>query len=75
MNEKASGGSLDVNGAAVYHEEHGDGAPLIVIHGGLSSSTAWEPVAPSSPMTNHTGQPGPWSLDESGWAARHHHRK
>jgi pimeloyl-ACP methyl ester carboxylesterase len=41
MNEKVSGRSIDVNGAAVYYEEHGDGAPLILIHDGLASSTAW----------------------------------
>jgi pimeloyl-ACP methyl ester carboxylesterase len=46
MNERVSGRSIDVNGATVYCEEHGDGAPLILIHGGLASSTAWEPVVP-----------------------------
>ena len=35
-----------MNGAALYYEEHGDGAPLILIHGGLSSSSQWEPVVP-----------------------------
>jgi pimeloyl-ACP methyl ester carboxylesterase len=46
MNETASGRSIDVNGAALYYEEHGDGAPLILIHGGLSSRSSWDPVVP-----------------------------
>ncbi|HEY6638017.1 MAG TPA: alpha/beta hydrolase [Solirubrobacterales bacterium] len=46
MNEKVSGRSIDVNGAALYYEEHGEGAPLVLIHGGLSSSSQWEPVVP-----------------------------
>jgi pimeloyl-ACP methyl ester carboxylesterase len=46
MNEKVLGRSIDVNGAALYYEEHGEGAPLLLIHGGLSSSAQWEPVVP-----------------------------
>jgi pimeloyl-ACP methyl ester carboxylesterase len=38
MNEDPPGGTIDVNGAALRYEEHGDGAPLILIHGGLASS-------------------------------------
>jgi pimeloyl-ACP methyl ester carboxylesterase len=45
MNGKAAGGSIDVNGAAFYYEERGDGAPLVLIHGGLASSSQWGPVA------------------------------
>ena len=37
---------IEANGAALYYEEHGDGAPLILIHGGLSSGSQWEPVVP-----------------------------
>jgi pimeloyl-ACP methyl ester carboxylesterase len=37
---------IEVNGAAVHYEEHGDGAPLILIHGGLASSAQWESVVP-----------------------------
>jgi pimeloyl-ACP methyl ester carboxylesterase len=44
MNEKSSGRSIDVNGAALYYEERGDGAPLVLIHGGLGSSSQWDPV-------------------------------
>jgi pimeloyl-ACP methyl ester carboxylesterase len=46
MNENLSGRSVDVNGVALHYEEHGDGAPLILIHGGLSSSSDWHPVVP-----------------------------
>jgi pimeloyl-ACP methyl ester carboxylesterase len=35
-----------MNGAALYYEEHGDGAPVILIHGGLASGAMWKPVVP-----------------------------
>jgi pimeloyl-ACP methyl ester carboxylesterase len=37
---------IEVNDAALYYEERGHGAPLILIHGGLASSSQWEPVVP-----------------------------
>jgi pimeloyl-ACP methyl ester carboxylesterase len=37
---------IEANGAAIHYEEHGHGAPLILVHGGLSSSSQWEPVVP-----------------------------
>ena len=43
MNERP-GRSVEVNGATLHYKEHGDGAPLILIHGGLSSSAQWEPL-------------------------------
>ena len=46
MNENPSGRSVEVNGATLYYKEHGDGAPLILIHGGLSTSSQWEPLVP-----------------------------
>ena len=42
----ASGRSVDVNGAALYYEEQGEGDPLILIHGGLGSSARWQAVLP-----------------------------
>jgi pimeloyl-ACP methyl ester carboxylesterase len=45
MNERL-GRSVEVNGAALYYEEHGDGAPLMLIHGGLFSRSQWDPVVP-----------------------------
>jgi pimeloyl-ACP methyl ester carboxylesterase len=44
--ESPSGRSLEVNGASLYYEELGDGAPLVLIHGGLSSGAQWQPVVP-----------------------------
>jgi pimeloyl-ACP methyl ester carboxylesterase len=44
MTENASGRYVEVNAANIYYESRGEGAPLILIHGGLSSSAEWEPV-------------------------------
>jgi pimeloyl-ACP methyl ester carboxylesterase len=45
MSENASGRYVEVNAADIYYEARGEGVPLILIHGGLSSSAEWEPVA------------------------------
>jgi pimeloyl-ACP methyl ester carboxylesterase len=37
---------IDLNEAALHYEERGKGAPLILIHGGLASSSQWEPIVP-----------------------------
>lgn len=42
----AASSSVDVNGASLYYEERGSGAPLVLIHGGLASSVMWQPVLP-----------------------------
>src|SRR3712207_2091520 len=42
----ASGRSINVNEAALYYEEQGEGDPLILIHGGLVSSAMWQAVLP-----------------------------
>ncbi|MGC5583773.1 alpha/beta fold hydrolase [Ornithinimicrobium sp. W1665] len=39
-------GSVDVDGASLYYEERGSGAPVVLIHGGLASSAMWEPLLP-----------------------------
>jgi pimeloyl-ACP methyl ester carboxylesterase len=36
----------DANGATLYHEQHGAGEPLVLIHGGLATSAMWEPLLP-----------------------------
>jgi pimeloyl-ACP methyl ester carboxylesterase len=36
----------DVNGATLHYEDHGAGAPLVLIHGGLVSSAMWQPHLP-----------------------------
>ena len=38
--------SIDVDGASIYVEEHGDGPGIILIHGGLSTSADWAPLIP-----------------------------
>jgi pimeloyl-ACP methyl ester carboxylesterase len=35
-----------VNGMELYYEDHGGGAPVILIHGGLGSSSQWASVVP-----------------------------
>ena len=41
------GRSREVNGATLYYEDRGAGAPLVLIHGGLTSSAMWEHLLPS----------------------------
>lgn len=45
MNENPSGHTIELNGATLYYEERGRGAPVVLVHGGLASSAQWEPVA------------------------------
>jgi pimeloyl-ACP methyl ester carboxylesterase len=46
MNVDLPGRFVEVNGAAIRYADHGRGAPLILIHGGLSSGTQWQPLLP-----------------------------
>jgi pimeloyl-ACP methyl ester carboxylesterase len=45
MNENASGHTIELNGASLYYRDQGHGTPLVLLHGGLLTSTEWEPVA------------------------------
>lgn len=36
----------DVNGISLYYEEHGEGRPLILLHGGLSAASMYAPILP-----------------------------
>jgi pimeloyl-ACP methyl ester carboxylesterase len=40
-------GYLSINGMQMYFEEYGDGYPLILLHGGASSSQTWQPFLPT----------------------------
>jgi pimeloyl-ACP methyl ester carboxylesterase len=40
------GQHVEVNGASLYVEEHGQGDPLVLVHMGLASSGAWAGVVP-----------------------------
>jgi pimeloyl-ACP methyl ester carboxylesterase len=43
---KATGQYAEVNGLTMYYETHGNGRPLILIHGGLMSGETFGPVLP-----------------------------
>ena len=36
----------DVNGLSLYYEEHGSGAPLVLLHGGISDGEMFAPILP-----------------------------
>ena len=42
----ATGAYADVNGLHLYHETHGSGRPLILLHGGLGSGEMFGPILP-----------------------------
>lgn len=37
---------IDVDGITLHYVELGEGVPFVLLHGGLSSSAAWEPLIP-----------------------------
>jgi pimeloyl-ACP methyl ester carboxylesterase len=45
-NVKGTGQYADVNGINLYYETHGNGRPLILLHGGLGSGEMFGPVLP-----------------------------
>ena len=44
---KSTGKYAQVNGLNLYYETHGEGRPLILLHGGLMSSETFGPVLPA----------------------------
>jgi pimeloyl-ACP methyl ester carboxylesterase len=42
-----TGQYADVNGISLYYETHGEGRPLILLHGGLASSEMFGPIMPA----------------------------
>ena len=41
-----TGRYAEVNGINLYYETHGDGRPLLLLHGGLASGEMFEPILP-----------------------------
>ena len=37
----------DSNGIAFYYDEHGEGAPLVLLHGGIGSGQMFASLAPA----------------------------
>ena len=43
----ATGRYADVNGVHLYYETHGEGRPLVLLHGGLASGEMFGPILPA----------------------------
>src|SRR4051812_42472429 len=43
----AAGTYADVNGLHMYYETHGEGRPLVLLHGGLMSGELFAPILPT----------------------------
>jgi pimeloyl-ACP methyl ester carboxylesterase len=41
----------DVNGLQLYYEVHGEGAPIILLHGGVSAREVFGPILPKLAKT------------------------
>jgi len=44
---KGTGEHAEVNGINLYHETHGSGQPMILLHGGLGSGEMFGPILPA----------------------------
>src|SRR3977135_3040531 len=44
---KGTGQYAEVNGISLYYEHHGNGRPLILLHGGLGSGEMFGPILPA----------------------------
>lgn len=42
-----AGAYADLDGISLYHEAHGEGTPLVLLHGGLASGEMFGPVLPA----------------------------
>src|SRR3954449_12648913 len=48
MSKPSLSGYAPVNGVEIYYEVHGEGEPLVVLHGGFGSIEMFGPVLPDS---------------------------
>ena len=39
--------TIEINGCAIHHELHGDGDPLVLVHGGWTDADSWRFVLPA----------------------------
>lgn len=46
MSDSSVGRQIEANGASLYVEEHGEGVPVVLVHGGTQSSESWRPMIP-----------------------------
>ncbi|MEU7758510.1 MULTISPECIES: alpha/beta fold hydrolase [Micromonospora] len=49
---QAPGRYADVNGVHLYYETHGEGRPMILLHGGLTSGEMFAPILPTLAATH-----------------------
>jgi pimeloyl-ACP methyl ester carboxylesterase len=49
MNEDTKGNYAEVNGIELYYEVHGEGDPLVLLHGGVGASEMFGANLPGSP--------------------------
>jgi len=45
--EPSESGTVNINGLEMYYQVHGEGEPLVLIHGGLMTIEAWGPFLPA----------------------------
>ena len=43
----------DVNGVHLYYETHGDGRPMVLLHGGLGAGSMFAPILPALSREHH----------------------
>ena len=58
-----AGTHIEVNGLRIYYEVHGEGQPLVLVHGGTATSQSWASHLPAFTehfQVYHPRQPRSW---------------